>query len=402
MDSTAGGMKTTDVVICSAVRTAIGKFQGTLKDVPAVRLGAAAIKEAVARARIDPKLIDEVIMGNVLSGGLGQNPARQASIYAGVPVEAGALTVNKVCGSGLKAAMLASSEIKTGDANIIVAGGMESMDMAPYALDKARSGYRMNNGTIIDMMVNDGLWDIYNNFHMGMTGEIIAQKYGLTRQEIDEFALQSNLKAAAAIKNGWFRDEIVPYDVPAGKGQTIKFEVDEGVRPDSTIEKLAKLQPAFKKDGVVTAGNASQISDGASALVMMSEDKAKELGAPIMARVKHHCFTGVAPELVMYAPVPTVYKLLKQTGMKISDFDLIEHNEAFASASVAVQKEFQIPKEKFNVHGGAVALGHPIGCSGARVLTTLIYALKRHGGKRGMATICLGGGNGVAMAIELV
>ena len=392
----------TTTVICSAARTAIGKFQGTLKDVPAVRLGAAAIKEAVARARIDPKMIDEVIMGNVLSGGLGQNPARQASIYAGVPVEAGALTVNKVCGSGLKAAMLADSEIKCGDAGIIVAGGMESMDMAPYALDKARSGYRMNNGVIIDMMVNDGLWDVYNNFHMGNTGEIIAQKYGLTRQEIDEFALQSNLRAAAATKNGWFKGEIVPYDVPAGKGQTIKFETDEGVRPDSSIEKLAKLSPAFKKDGVVTAGNASQISDGAAALVMMSEDKAKEIGAPILARVKHHCFTGVAPELVMYAPVPTVYKLLKQTGMKISDFDLIEHNEAFASASVAVQKEFHIPKEKFNVHGGAVALGHPIGCSGARILVTLIHALKTHGGKRGMATVCLGGGNGVAMAVELV
>jgi acetyl-CoA C-acetyltransferase len=391
----------TDTVICSAVRTAIGKFQGTLKDVPAVRLGAAAIKEAVARAKIDPKLIDEVIMGNVLSGGLGQNPARQASIYGGVPVEAGALTINKVCGSGLKAAMLADLEIKAGGADIIVAGGMESMDMAPYALDKARSGYRMNNGTIIDMMVNDGLWDVYNNFHMGNTGEIIAQKYGLTRQEIDEFALQSNLRAAAAAKNGSFKNEIVPYDVPAGKGQTIKFEVDEGVRPDSSIEKLAKLQPAFKKDGVVTAGNASQISDGAAALVMMSEHKAKELGAPILARVKHHCFTGVAPELVMYAPVPTIYKLLKQTGMKITDFDLVEHNEAFASASVAVQKEFHIPKEKFNVHGGAVALGHPIGCSGARVLVTLIHALKTHGGKRGMATVCLGGGNGVAMAVEL-
>ena len=391
----------TTTVICSAARTAIGKFQGTLKDVPAVRLGAAAIREAVARAKIDPKMIDEVIMGNVLSGGLGQNPARQASIYAGIPVEAGALTVNKVCGSGLKAAMLADSEIKAGDAGIIVAGGMESMDMAPYALDKARSGYRMNNGVIIDMMVNDGLWDIYNNFHMGNTGEIIAHKYGLTRQEIDEFALQSNLKAAAAQKNGWFKEEIVPYDVPAGKGQTIRFEVDEGVRPDSSIEKLAKLSPAFKKDGVVTAGNASQISDGGAALVMMSEDRARELGAPILARVRHHCFTGVAPELVMYAPVPTVYKLLKQTGMKISDFDLIEHNEAFASASVAVQKEFHIPKEKFNVHGGAVALGHPIGCSGARVLVTLIHALKTHGGRRGMATICLGGGNGVAMAIEL-
>jgi acetyl-CoA C-acetyltransferase len=389
------------VVICSAVRTAIGKFQGTLKDVPAVRLGAAAIKEALLRSKVDPKLVDEVIMGNVLSGGLGQNPARQASIYAGVPYEAGALTVNKVCGSGMKAAMLAASEIKSGDAQVIVAGGMESMDMAPFALDKARFGYRMNNQPIIDLMVNDGLWDVYNNFHMGNTGEIIAQKYGLTRAEIDEFALQSNLRAAAAQKNGWFKDEIVPYDVPAGKGQTVRFEADEGVRADSTIEKLAKLGPAFKKDGVVTAGNASQISDGAAAVVMMSEDKARETGAPILARLTHQCFTGVAPELVMYAPVPTVYKLLKQSGHKISDFDLVEHNEAFASASVAVQKEFNIPKEKFNIHGGAVALGHPIGCSGARIMVTLIHALKTHGGKRGMATVCLGGGNGVAVTLEL-
>jgi len=394
-------MGTTNVVICSAVRTAIGKFQGTLKEVPAVRLGAAAIKEALLRSKVDPKLVDEVIMGNVLSGGLGQNPARQASIYAGVPYEAGALTVNKVCGSGMKAAMLAASEIKSGDAQIIVAGGMESMNMAPFALDKARFGYRMNNQPIIDLMVNDGLWDVYNNFHMGNTGEIIAQKYGLTRAEIDDFALGSNLKAAAAIKNGHFKNEIVPYEVPAGKGQTVKFDTDEGVRADSTIEKLAKLSPAFRKDGVVTAGNASQISDGAAAMVMMSEDKAKELGAPILARVTHQCFTGVAPELVMYAPVPTVYKLLKQSGMKISDFDLIEHNEAFASASVAVQKEFKIPAERFNIHGGAVALGHPIGCSGARVLVTLIHALKTHGKKRGMATVCLGGGNGVAVALEL-
>jgi acetyl-CoA C-acetyltransferase len=394
-------MGTTNVVICSAVRTAIGKFQGTLKEVPAVRLGAAAIKEAVARSKIDPKLVDEVIMGNVLSGGLGQNPARQASIYAGIPYDAGALTVNKVCGSGMKAAMLACSEIHSGDAQIVVAGGMESMNMAPFALDKARFGYRMNNQPIIDLMVNDGLWDVYNNFHMGNTGEIIAQKYSLTRNEIDEFALGSNLKAAAAIKNGHFKNEIVPYEVPAGKGQTVKFDTDEGVRADSTIEKLAKLAPAFRKDGVVTAGNASQISDGGAALVMMSEDKAKELGAPILARVTNHCFAGVAPELVMYAPVPTVYKLLKQSGMKISDFDLIEHNEAFASASVAVQKEFHIPTEKFNVHGGAVAMGHPIGCSGARILVTLINALKTHGGKRGLATVCLGGGNGVAMALEL-
>ncbi|MEM4729577.1 MAG: acetyl-CoA C-acetyltransferase [Thermoplasmata archaeon] len=390
-----------DVVICSAVRTAIGKFGGTLKETPAVRLGAIVIKEAIARARIEPGLVDEVIMGNVLSGGLGQNPARQAAIYAGVPVEAGAMTVNKVCGSGLKAMMIAASEIKAGDAGIVVAGGMENMDMAPFALDKARYGYRMNNQTIIDLMVNDGLWDVYNNFHMGMTGEIIAEKYGLTREEIDAFALRSHQRASEAIKNGWFREEIVPVEVQVGKGQTVKFDTDEGVRPDTSLEKLAKLPPVFKKGGVVTAGNASQISDGAAATVMMSEDRAKELGAPILARVRHYCFAGTKPELVMYAPVPTINKLLKQSGMKIDDFDLIEHNEAFASASVAIAKEFSIPPEKFNIHGGAVALGHPIGCSGTRVMVTLIHALKRTGGKRGLAAVCLGGGNGVAMAVEL-
>ncbi|MEM2869780.1 MAG: acetyl-CoA C-acetyltransferase [Thermoplasmata archaeon] len=390
-----------DVVICSAVRTAIGKFGGTLKETPAVRLGAIVIKEAIARARIEPGLVDEVIMGNVLSGGLGQNPARQAAIYAGVPVEAGAMTVNKVCGSGLKAMMIAASEIKAGDAGIVVAGGMENMDMAPFALDKARYGYRMNNQTIIDLMVNDGLWDVYNNFHMGMTGEIIAEKYGLTREEIDAFALRSHQRASEAIKNGWFREEIVPVEVQVGKGQTVKFDTDEGVRPDTSLEKLAKLPPVFKKGGVVTAGNASQISDGAAATVMMSEDRAKELGAPILARVRYYCFAGTKPELVMYAPVPTINKLLKQSGMKIGDFDLIEHNEAFASASVAIAKEFSIPPEKFNIHGGAVALGHPIGCSGTRVMVTLIHALKRTGGKRGLAAVCLGGGNGVAMAVEL-
>jgi len=390
-----------DVVICSAVRTAIGRFQGSLKETPAVRLGAAVVREALARAKVEPGMVDEVIMGNVLSAGLGQNPARQAAIYAGVPVEAGAMTVNKVCGSGLKAMMVAASEIKSGDAGIVVAGGMENMDMAPYALDKARYGYRMNNQTIIDLMVHDGLWDIYNNFHMGMTGEIIAEKYGLTREEIDAFALSSHQKAAAAIKNGWFREEIVPLEIQAGKGQTAVFDTDEGVRADTSMEKLSKLPPVFKKGGVVTAGNASQISDGAAATVMMSEDRARELGAPVLARVGHYCFAGTKPELVMYAPVPTINKLLKQSGMKMGDFDLIEHNEAFASASVAIAKEFQIPPHKFNIHGGAVALGHPIGCSGARVMVTLIHALKRTGGRRGLAAVCLGGGNGVAMAIEM-
>ncbi|MEM3397249.1 MAG: acetyl-CoA C-acetyltransferase [Thermoplasmata archaeon] len=389
-----------DAYIVSACRTAIGKFEGTLKDVPVQRLGAIVIEEAVKRARIEKTAVEEVIMGNVLQAGLGQNPARQAAIYAGIPYEAGALTVNKVCGSGMKAIMLAASEIKAGDADVIVAGGMESMDKAPYLLEKARFGYRMFDGKIIDEMVYDGLWDVYNNFHMGMTGEIIAEKYNIKREEIDAFALRSNQRAVKATKEGRFKDEIVPVVIEGKKGDKIVFDKDEGPREDTSIEKLAKLKPVFKEGGVVTAGNASQISDGAAALVVMSEKAVNEYGVKPIARIHSYAFSGTKPELVMDAPVPTVKKLLARTGLMIEDFDLIEHNEAFASASVAIQKVFSIPDEKFNVNGGAVALGHPIGCSGARIVVTLLHEMIKRNAKLGLATVCLGGGNATAITLE--
>ncbi len=391
----------TEVVILGAVRTAIGKFNGTLRDFSAQKLGAIAIKETVTRAGIEGKDIDEVLMGNVISAGLGQNPARQAQIYAGLPETIGAATVNKVCGSGLKTVMMAASSIKAGDASCIVAGGMENMNLAPYLLYKGRYGYRLGEGKLTDAMVYDGLWDVYNDFHMGNTGEIIAEKYNVSRRDADELAFQSHQKAAAAIKEGWFKEEIVPVPVPQRKGDPINFEVDEGVREDTSIEKLARLKPVFRKDGLVTAGNASQISDGAAAVVVASREKAEELGAKPMARIIDYNTGGVKPELVMEAPIPTTRALLEKTGFTIDDLDLFEHNEAFASASVAVHRELNVPLEKFNVHGGAVALGHPIGCSGARVLVTLMYALKQRGLKRGLATLCLGGGNAVAMIVEM-
>lgn len=390
-----------EIVILSAVRTAIGKFNGTLRDFPAQQLGAIVIKEALKRAGIEVNSVDEVIMGNVVSAGLGQNPARQAMIHADLPVSIGATTVNKVCGSGLKSVMMAAQAIKAGDAELIVAGGMENMNRGPYLLANARSGYRLGDGKLIDAMVYDGLWDIYNDFHMGMTGEIIAEKYNVTRQDADEFALRSHQKAAEAIKTGEFKDEIVPVEVPQRKGEPTMFDTDEGVREDTSLEKLAKLKPAFKKDGLVTAGNASQISDGGSAVVVASREKAEGLGCKSMAKIVDYNTGGVKPELVMEAPIPTVRALMEKTGFGIDDVDLFEHNEAFASASVAVSRELGIPLEKFNVHGGAVALGHPIGCSGARVLTTLLYALKQRGLKRGLATLCLGGGNAVAMIVEM-
>ncbi len=390
-----------EIVILSAVRTAIGKFNGTLRDFPAQQLGAIAIKEAVKRAGIDVNAVDEVIMGNVISAGLGQNPARQAMIHAGLPVKIGAVTVNKVCGSGLKAAMMAAQAIKAGDAEIIVAGGMENMNRGPYLLANARNGYRLGDGKLIDAMVYDGLWDVYNDFHMGNTGEIIAEKFNVTREDADRLALRSHEKAMEAIKTGKFKEEIVPVDIPQRKGEPIKFEIDEGVREDTSLEKLAKLKPAFKKDGIVTAGNASQISDGGSAVVVASKEKAEELNCKPMAKIIDYNTGGLKPELVMEAPIPTVRALMEKNGFSVEDIDLFEHNEAFASASVAVSRELGIPLEKFNVHGGAVALGHPIGCSGARVLTTLLYALKQRGLKRGLATLCLGGGNAVAMIVEM-
>jgi acetyl-CoA C-acetyltransferase len=390
-----------EIVILSAVRTAIGKFNGTLRDFPAQKLGAIAIKEAVKRAGIDANAVDEVIMGNVISAGLGQNPARQAMIHAGLPVKIGAVTVNKVCGSGLKAAMMATQAIKAGDAELIVAGGMENMNRGPYLLREGRSGYRLGDGKLIDAMVYDGLWDVYNDFHMGNTGEIIAEKFNVTREDADRLALRSHEKAMEAIKTGKFKEEIVPVEIPQRKGEPIIFEIDEGVREDTSLEKLAKLKPVFKKDGIVTAGNASQISDGGSAVVVASKEKAEEFGCKAMAKIIDYNTGGLKPELVMEAPIPTVRALMEKTGFGVDDIDLFEHNEAFASASVAVSRELGIPLEKFNVHGGAVALGHPIGCSGARVLTTLLYAMKQRGSKRGLATLCLGGGNAVAMIVEM-
>jgi len=389
-------------VIVSAVRTAQGKFEGSLKDLSAPKLGSIAIKAAVERAAIDPKIVEEVIMGNVVPAGLGQNVARQAAIGAGIPYESGALHVDKVCGSSLKAIVLSAQAIKCGDADVMVAGGMESMTNCPYVLDKARFGYRLFDGKLIDTMVKDGLWDIYNDFHMGMTGEIIAEKYGITRAEIDDFALGSHRKASKATNEGLFKGEIVPVPIPQKKGDPVMFDKDEGIRHDITPEGLAKLKPFFKEGGVVTAGNASQISDGASAVVVMSDAKAKELGLKPMGRIIDYCTAGMRPELVMEAVVPGVKALLAKTKFSVDDIDLVEHNEAFSSASVALMKAVGIPKEKFNVHGGAVAIGHPIGSSGCRILVTLLHNLKRYGKDRGLATICLGGGNSVNMIVERV
>jgi len=390
-----------DVVICSAVRTAIGKFDGGLKTFSAPQLGTVVIKEAVKRAKIEPKDMDEVIMGNVIGAGLGQNPARQSAIHAGIPVSVGSTTVNKVCGSGLKSVMFGANAIKAGEHEIIVAGGMESMTNAPYLLEKARFGYKLFDGKLVDSMVKDGLWDIYNDYHMGITGDRIALRFNLTREEIDKYALGSHKKAVDAIDKGKFKDEIIPIEIKEKK-ETKIFDTDEGPRRDSSLEKLSRLKPFFQKDGVTTAGNASQISDGASAVVIMSKEKSEKLGITPLVKIVDYYTSGVEPENVMEAPIPTVKGLLQKTKMKIEDIDLFEHNEAFASASVAIQKEFKIPDDKFNVNGGAVALGHPIGASGARVLTTLIYAMKDRNAKRGLATLCLGGGNAVAMIVENV
>ncbi len=389
-------------VIVSAVRTAQGKFQGSLSDLSAPAIGSHAIRGAIERSGIGIEAVEEVIMGNVVSAGLGQNVARQAMVQAGLPWSVGALHVDKVCGSSLKAVILAAQAIKCGDSELIIAGGMESMTNAPYVLDKARFGYRMNDGKIIDTMVKDGLWDVYKNFHMGITGEIVAEKMNLTRAEIDEFAMGSHLKAAKATDEGSFKDQIVPIKIPQRKGDPIIFDRDEGIRRETSIESLSKLKPAFKEGGVVTAGNASQISDGASAVMVTSEEKARELGLKILARIVDYNTIGVSSELVMYAVVPGVEALLKKTKMTVDDIDLFEHNEAFSSASVGLMKAHNIPKEKFNVHGGAVALGHPIGSSGSRILVTLIHGMHRYQKDRGLATICLGGGNAVSMIVERV
>jgi acetyl-CoA C-acetyltransferase len=395
-----GGNLMNDVVIVAGVRTAQGKFSGALKDFRAPQLGSFVIREVVKKAGVKPKDVDEVIMGNVVSAGLGQNVARQAAIGAGIPYEVGALHVDKVCGSSLKAVVLAAQAIKCQDAKCVVAGGMESMTNCPYVLDKARFGYRMFDGKLIDTMVHDGLWDIYNDFHMGNTGEVIAERQHITREQCDEFAAWSHQKAENATKKGFFKEEIMPVEIPQRKGEPLVFEKDEGSRPGTTAESLSKLKPFFKKDGVVTAGNASQITDGASAVLVMSRKKAEEIGVDPLGTIMGYNTSGVKPEHVMEAPIPGVKALFKTMKLRMDDMDLVEHNEAFSSASLAVMNAFAIPRETFNVHGGAVALGHPIGSSGSRILVTLLYAMKRYKKSRGLATICLGGGNAVNMVVE--
>jgi acetyl-CoA C-acetyltransferase len=391
-----------NAVIVSACRTPIGKFQGGLSSLKAGPLGGIVVKEAILRAGIQPKDVEECIMGNVLQAGVGQNPARQAARAGGLPDEIGSFTVNKVCGSGLKAVMLAAQAIKAGDHELIVAGGMESMSNAPYLLPGARAGYRLGNGTLVDAMINDGLWDVYNDFHMGVAAELIAEKYKVTREDQDTFAYESHKKAIHAIESGKFKSEIVPVVIPQKKGAALVVDTDEGPRKDTEIAKLATLKPAFKTDGTVTAGNAPSVNDGASALVVMSEERAKKMGVKPMARIVGYATAGTAPEWLFYAPVVAVQKLMKQMSVTIDHWDLIEANEAFSAQALVDGRELEWDWKRVNVNGGAVALGHPIGASGARVLTTLLYAMKDQKAKTGMATLCLGGGNAVAMAVETV
>ena len=376
------------IVLAGACRTAIGKMGGGLSTTPAVELGALVIKEALQRAGVKPEQVDHVYMGNVLQAALGQNPARQAALKAGLPYTSTAVTVNIVCGSGLNCVNMAAQMIEAGDADIVVAGGMENMSMAPYALTKARFGYRMNNATMIDTMVNDGLWDAFNDYHMGITAENVAEKYGITREQLDEFAANSQQKAVAAQASGAFDEEIVPVEVKSKKG-TVVFNKDEGPREGTTAESLSKLKPAFKKDGIVTAGNSSGINDGAAAVVVMSEEKAKELGVKPMD-----------PAIMGVGPVEASTRLFKKTGLGVQDLDLIESNEAFAAQSVAVAGDLKFDMSKVNVNGGAIALGHPIGASGCRILVTLLYAMKHKNAKRGLATLCIGGGQGCATIVE--
>ena len=391
-----------DAVIISACRTPVGKFQGSLSDFSAPQLGAIVVREAVKRANLDPAQVDECIMGNVVSAGLGQNPARQAAIFGGLTPATGAMTINKVCGSGLKAVALAAQAVQTENSSIVVAGGMESMTNAPYLLPQARKGYRLGNAQVIDSMVHDGLWEIYNDYHMGVTGENVAEKYGISREEQDEFALNSHRKAVAAIKECRFKSQVVPVEIPAkkkGAPPTI-FDKDESPREDTTMEVLRSLKPAFKKDGTVTAGNAPGVNDGAAAVVVTSAKRAQELGAKPMVRIVAQATSGVEPKWVMMAPVGAVQQIWRKTGWKNEDVDLYELNEAFSVQALGVMRELKLNPEKVNVNGGAVAIGHPIGASGARVLVTLIYEMIRRDVRRGIAALCLGGGNAVAMAVE--
>src|SRR6266566_3185468 len=391
-----------DVVIISGCRTPVGKFKGSLSDLSAPQLGAIVVREAVKRAELDATQVDECIMGNVVSAGLGQNPARQAAIFGGLAPAVGAMTINKVCGSGLKSVALAAQAVQTGNSSIVVAGGMESMTNAPYLLPQARKGYRLGNAQIVDSMVHDGLWDIYNDYHMGITGENVTEKYGITREEQDEFAMNSHRKAISAIKECRFKSQIVPVELPAKKkgAAPLIFDKDESPREDTTIEILRSLKPAFKKDGTVTAGNAPGVNDGAAAVVVTSAHRAQELGVQPMVRIVAQATSGIDPKWVMMAPVSAVRKIWQKTGWKNEDVDLYELNEAFSVQALGVMRELGLDPDKVNVNGGAVAIGHPIGASGARVLVTLIYEMMRRNVHRGIAALCLGGGNAVAMAVE--
>ena len=395
-------MPNRESVIISAVRTPTGKFLGVLKDFTAPQLGALVVREAVRRAGVDPDSVDECIMGQVIQAGTGQNPARQAALHGGLGDHVAALTINKVCGSGLKAVMLAAQGIATGDIDIAVAGGMESMSTAPYLLPRVREGLRMGDGKVLDALITDGLWCSFENCHMGISGEVVAETYSVARDEQDRYAADSHRKAAHATREGWFKDEILPITIPQRKGPAVVVDTDEPIREDTTAESLSGLKPAFKKDGTVTAGNAPGVNDAAAALVVMAADKASALGIAPMARIIGQATSGLAPKLVMMTPVEAVRKVAAKVGWNLAEVDLFEINEAFSVQAVAVVRELGIDLARVNVNGGAVALGHAIGASGARVLTTLLYALKRRGGKRGIAALCLGGGNGVALAVEMV
>jgi acetyl-CoA C-acetyltransferase len=390
-----------EAVIISAVRTPVGKLLGSLKGFTATELGAIVVRESVRRAGVAPEEVDEVIMGCVIQAGLGQNPARQAALRGGLLPAVSAVTVNKVCGSGLKAVMMAAQGIQLGDTDVVVAGGMESMSNAPYLIPKAREGYRLGNGVLVDSMINDGLWDAFNDYHMGCTGEVVSEKYSVSRAQQDQYALNSHRKAAAAIKAGYFKDEIVGVEIPQKKGSSIVFDTDETVREDTSLEALGKLKPAFKQEGgTVTAGNSPGVNDGASAVVVTSSNKAKAMGIEPMARIVAQATSGIDPALVMMAPLEAIRKVLRKAGWSLAEVDLIELNEAFSVQAVAITKELGLDPERVNVNGGAVALGHAIGQSGSRLLTTMLYELKRRDAHRGVISLCLGGGNAVAMAVE--
>lgn len=390
----------TEAVIVAAVRTPIGSFGGSLKDISAVDLGSLVIKDAIERAGLEPEQVDEVIMGNVLGAGLGQNVARQMSVHAGVPVTVPAFTINKVCGSGLKAVQLAVQAVLCGDAEVVVAGGAENMSQAPYILPNQRWGSRMGNATVVDTMLRDGLTDGFEDYHMGITAENVAEQYGITREDQDSFALQSQKRAVAAVEAGRFKEEIVPVEIPQRRGEPLVFDTDEFPRKDVSLEGLSKLRPAFQKDGSVTAGNSSGINDGAAAVVVMSAEKAKELGIPVLATIKSYASAGLDPKVMGCGPIYASRKALEKAGLTVADLDLVESNEAFAAQACAVAKELNLDLEKVNVNGGAISLGHPIGASGCRILVTLLHEMQKRDAKRGLATLCIGGGMGTALIVE--